>query len=733
MKDILSNILKRTSKAKLVIVATIIIVFILSIIKSIYIFNFKYKISNKYEKYHVMVIEKRKEDEKKTSYLVKYLSNKFILNVYNENMEENEIYNYGDKIELTGKISIPEKLNNPYEFDYKKYLNSNNIVATINAYSIKNVVHTKGNIFYYYILKFKDKVYEISKEYMNEREFLLFKALIYSDKSSLDEEDIELFTSNGINYMMAVSGMHITCLMIIVNNITKEMRKYKKIIITAFILFSYIAMASFSISAIRAGIMSIFSILFKDKKGYNKYIGIIASLIILLCNNPYVIFNTSFLMSYFATFGIISLSTLVNSYFEVSLNLPKVLKGIFEPICISICTLIFLFPLQILFFGNINFKSFISNLVISNIISLFYFISFLLNFLVFIPFVNQIIASALSVILKVIICILKILEFIPFPVLNIPRFSTFEIFCYYIAIFLIISRKYIYKYFSKKYWNRLKILVNIVLIAIFCTLSFCTIYRIYFENYIWYFNVGQGNMCVIRNNRRVVVYDCGSTTKNLSYNVLNNFFKAKAVKNIDLVVFSHMHEDHTNAIYDMCKNYNIQKVIYPVTYSASEEYTKISMLLESNNIKSECVFEDTKLNIGNAIEIFFLTPGKSTKILDEDILNANSLTSVVTIGKDKNYLFMGDATIKTEKYILDKKLDEEVLQKLSNIKVIQIGHHGSKTSTSEEFLKLINPCIALISSKKKVYGHPSWETLKKLENLNFNVIITEKKGAFKAM
>lgn len=728
----MKKVLKRINKTKLIILATIIIVFILSLIKSIYIFNFKYRSSNKYEKYYVMVIEKRKEEENKTSYLVKYLSNKFILNVYNENIKKSDTYSYGDKIELIGKISIPENLNNPYEFDYKRYLNSNNIVTIINAYNIQNVVHTKGNIFYYYILKLKNKVYEISKKNMNEKEFSLFKALIYSDKSSLDEEDIALFTSNGLNYMMAVSGMHITYLMVIVNILTKDMKKLKKIIITTFILFSYIVMASFSVSAIRASIMSISFICFKDKKGYNKYIGIILSLIIMLCINPYVIFNTSFIMSYFATFGIIALNSLANSYFIVHLNLPKILKGIIEPICISICTLIFLLPFQILFFGNINFKSFISNLFISNIISFFYFVSFLLNFLVFIPFVNQIIANALAVILKTIICVLKLLEIIPFPIVCIPRFSAFEIFIYYIAIFLIMNRKYIYKYFSKKYWKKLKLLVNILLIVIFFIIFSFTLYRIYFENYIWYFNVEQGNMCIIRQNRKVVIYDFGSTTKNLSYNVLNNFLKAKAIKKIDLVVLTHMHEDHVNAIYDMCKNYDIQKIIYPVTYSTSEEYTKISMLLEVNNIKSECVFENTKLNIGKNIEISFLTPNKDAKILDEDILNANSLTSIVTIEKNENYMFMGDATFKTEKYILDKKLDEEMLQKLNNIKVIQIGHHGSKTSTSEEFLKLINPCIALISSKKKVYGHPSKETLEKLENLNFTTIITEQKGAFRA-
>ena len=106
------------------------------------------------------------------------------------------------------------------------------------------------------------------------------------------------------------------------------------------------------------------------------------------------------------------------------------------------------------------------------------------------------------------------------------------------------------------------------------------------------------------------------------------------------------------------------------------------------------------------------------------MLNANSTVYLVEKSK-KKYLFMGDATKKTEKYILEK-----YEEKKEKINVIQLSHHGSSTSSYEPFIsKLNNQCICVISSKKKVYGHPSELVLKLLNKYNLKYKITEKEGA----
>ena len=99
---------------------------------------------------------------------------------------------------------------------------------------------------------------------------------------------------------------------------------------------------------------------------------------------------------------------------------------------------------------------------------------------------------------------------------------------------------------------------------------------------------------------------------------------------------------------------------------------------------------------------------------------------------------MGDATIETEKSIIEKiknikdnDLKSKIESKLQKLQIIQIGHHGSKTSTSKEFLSYINVKYAIISSKKEKFGHPHEETLEKLKQYNILFYITEYNGAIK--
>ena len=89
---------------------------------------------------------------------------------------------------------------------------------------------------------------------------------------------------------------------------------------------------------------------------------------------------------------------------------------------------------------------------------------------------------------------------------------------------------------------------------------------------------------------------------------------------------------------------------------------------------------------------------------------------------------MGDATIETEKVLLNN-ITNDIQNKFQNISVLQVGHHGSKTSTSDNFLQMLNVKLAVISSKKKVYGHPSKETLDRLNKYNIRYKITENNGA----
>lgn len=159
-------------------------------------------------------------------------------------------------------------------------------------------------------------------------------------------------------------------------------------------------------------------------------------------------------------------------------------------------------------------------------------------------------------------------------------------------------------------------------------------------------------------------------------------------------------------------------------------------ILNEKKIEKVIVSGNDKLKIGN-IQINILSPPKDIQVESDDIANANSIISLISVSKE-NYLFMGDATKETEKYLINniyniKEANErmDIINKLSNLYVLQIGHHGSKTSTSEYFLNNIKTKNAIISSKRQMYGHPAKETLNILKKYNIRYYITEYKGALK--
>ena len=86
------------------------------------------------------------------------------------------------------------------------------------------------------------------------------------------------------------------------------------------------------------------------------------------------------------------------------------------------------------------------------------------------------------------------------------------------------------------------------------------------------------------------------------------------------------------------------------------------------------------------------------------------------------------ATIETEEELLKNK---DIVENIKDIDVIQIGHHGSKTSTSDNFISNINSCIAIISAKKEKFGHPDKEVLDILNKYSFKIKITQNDGAIK--
>ena len=413
--------------------------------------------------------------------------------------------------------------------------------------------------------------------------------------------------------------------------------------------------------------------------------------------------------------------------YGIKKKLINIILKIVNIICFNISVIIFIFPLQISISNTFNFVSIISNLFIIPLISIIHFFGYFSIIFNYIFNVSDIILYATYLPIKLLLKFIDILNNRSINI-NLATFSTFTLVLYYITLVIVIFRdKFLNKFLLKQkaIRKRLKLISNLIIVFTIVFTIFEQIYITNFESYIIYFNVKQGNMCIIKCENEVIVADMGSTNERLAGNILNTFLKAKNINKIDLVLLTHMHSDHINGMYNLNDNIKIESVAFgKIWHSINNEYQNLIDLLKSKNIKYSEVVNEDFIKLKN-INIKVLSPDKNKKIDSPDEINGNSAVYDIEI-KNRRFLFMGDATVDTEKYILqNNNLDYK------NISVIQVGHHGSKTSSTDEFISRLDVKIALISSFKKIYKHPSNETIATLEKYKIKYHITEKNKALK--
>ena len=227
---------------------------------------------------------------------------------------------------------------------------------------------------------------------------------------------------------------------------------------------------------------------------------------------------------------------------------------------------------------------------------------------------------------------------------------------------------------------------------------------------IVYFYVGQADCTLIMQNNSTMLIDSGNSAD--GDNVVNAI-KALGIEKLDVVIGTHVHEDHIGSMSDIIDNFEVGKFYLP--YNATSTTSFYKRLLKSLTIKNMGIEEAVigeKFNIGNA-ECEIMTVNNS----DPENINEESIVLEIRYGTQK-YLFMGDAEVINEKS-----------REWNDIDVLKVGHHGSNTSTSSDFLKQVKPEISIISvGKDNSYGLPKKKILDRLNKQNSVIYRTDEDG-----
>ena len=588
---------------------------------------------------------------------------KIIVNYYFFSEKEKNSFSLkiNDYIEIYGSMSIPNNNTVFNTFNYKEYLLNKGIHYVFNSSKI-SLLKKNNNILY----KLKNKIIDKINNYKYSKEYL--KIFLLGDKTELSIEKYNLYKNNGLLSILSISGFHISIIIFIINKLFKN----KTDVIIISILLFYLFLTDFQISLLRSFFNYIGLLINKKYKlNMSKSNILLVVITLLLIINPYNLYNIGFQLSSIVTFFIIKFNYLYSDK-----------KKITKSLLISLSAFLSSFPILINTTYSINFISIIVNFILTPIISLLLFPLSIMTFVF--PFLDKL----LFLLFELVNNICKLFDSINIFKLSFSKLPLIFIIIYYS---LLLGKK-------KK---------SILIIIIF----------FYFYNYyllyprIYFLDVGQGDSILVRINNKNILIDTGGKTNNVveqwkekkrKYQLIDNniiFFKSIGVKKIDYFITTHGDYDHMGEAINLVNNFKVEKVIFNCgEYNDLEK--ELIKVLDKKHIKYySCIKE---LNVDNN-KLYFL----QTKEYDNENDNSNVIYTELSGYK---FMFMGDASITTEKEIMNK-------YNIPEIDVLKVGHHGSKTSSGKEFINEINSKYSIISvGKNNRYGHPNREVLNKLKN-----------------
>ena len=635
----------------LIKIITIIIFIITLLYTNYYPFKSKY---TKDDKEFIGIVTKYEVKEDKITIEIK-AKEKLLITYKYQDKEFNNL-SYGDKIKVKGTLITPSKNTNQNTFNYQKYLYYKKIYYIVEATSINKIANNHN-----YLYTIKNTLYQKINKLKSSN---YIKTLLFCD-NTLSKEIKESYRINGISHLFSVSGMHINFFVSIIylylNKITYNKRI--KYLITNIFIITYLILFPSS-SLLRSTVMSIlYSINYLLKLKIKKIDILLLTLGVSLLINPFIIYDLGYIYSYTITFFLVLSSSTLKKKNKIN-----------KIIYISLLSFLVSIPITIYNSFEINIISILLNIILVPIISI------IILPLTILTYIFPILDSILYLFTNTLETISLFISKINITKIIFPKPSLLIIVLYYIIILL--------SYQNKKYFYLNIILLIIIYISPYLNSNFEVVM----------FEVGEADCHLIKYpyNKNTILIDTGKNQYKIKNEVIP-YLKSIGIKKIDYLIITHGDEDHIGGSITLINNFQVKNVILNKgTFTDLEK----ELIKNLNKKKIPYQININKINLSNHT-IYLLN---NTKYNNE---NDNSIITYFTYQKYK-FLYMGDASITTEDNLLEN-------YNLNNIAILKVGHHGSNTSSSKDFISQINPSISLISvGENNIYHHPNKEVINNL-------------------
>lgn len=618
----------------------------------------------------------------------------------------------GNIIECMGTYSPFERAGNPGEFDEFTYYRSRNIGGRIFADSY--AVRDEGYDFLQHVLwELRQKMVECLFGAMEEDDAGLMCAMILGEKTYLPDDEKELYQKIGIGHMLVISGLHISLLaaglFFFLRSCVMPMKQ--AVIVTVVFLFAYGKFTGFPLAASRAVLMMCCA-LFARYTGrcYDAPSALSLSGIVTLIQEPEQLFQCGFLLSYTAVAGILLFAPVM----ERAQIKSKVAQAFFSSASVSVMTL----PVILWFYNEICPYSVFVNMIVLPFLSLLIGVGALGGiFALFCPAGGAALLETAHYILRFYEMVCRIVSQLPYSSVVTGRPPLWCVVLYYAILVLAVCC-----YLKRDGGQRPRSLAAGAAALCVCLFFF----RPEFEFLYTQLDVGQGDCACVFYQDKTYLIDAGSSSKSeIGKYTVQKFLKFYGRSRIDAVFVSHSDADHTNGIVELAEHQAdwgilIGKAVLPAVEKRDENYEALVRTLSRYGVPVYYMKKGDRFCEGE-FALSCLHPYPEYGWENE---NDYSLTLDLSC-RGLRILCTGDLEEGGEQKILESGALAQ-----NGYDVLKVGHHGSKTSTSDAFLQAVSPKYAFISAgKRNRYGHPADVTLERLGKAGAKMFSTIEGGA----
>ena len=652
---------------------------------------------------------------------------------------------YGDRIRLAARLRMPQNFGNPGEFDYSGNLAREGIYVTgyvKNERWIAVLDSRQSNGWKIVIEGIRDRLRDFIDNSGVENTAII-KALIIGEAGEIPKGIRDNFSITGTAHILAISGLNIGIIAFVVYWIALRLfslserlmlaADIKKLAAVSSIIpvLLYGVIAGLSVSTQRAIIMVLIFILsVVINRGKGLYNTLAAAAFVILIISPPAVYDISFQLSFVSVLAIIYLVPKFQRlyYPEIKSDAmePKsalkemVLKHIgnyiFNPLAVTVAASIGTAPFVAYHFHRVSTIGAISNLIVVPFMG---FIAVILGLASgFISFFSQTAAGILlkfsDIAIKFSVWIVDIFARLPYSSVFTATPTVLEAVLLYLLIICIaeFKRARFFKY---------------VLPVVIIILSGNHIFWHYRLNYnhnlkVTFISVGQGDSALVEfpYGKRMLIDGGGfyGDDFDVGERIIAPFLWKNKIENVDYIALSHPQTDHMKGLRFIAERFNVKEFLWNGDIGEDTSYKELIRTIYENNISRSAVDESTPPLDINGVKVEFLNPRHDKRVG----WNNDSVVLKLTY-KNVGFLFTGD---------IEDIAEASLIEKGDAIKatVLKVPHHGSRTSSTAEFLKEVNPLVAVVSlGYLNPFGFPHPEILRRYRDLNIPLLRTDTQGA----